>query len=235
MENIPAHIAIIPDGNRRWAKERGLPAYEGHRKGAHAMEKTLKSAFDLGVQSVTLWGTSVSNITKRTGEEVKFLFDIFAEYFAKLAKNAELKGNGVRVRILGRWEELFPDATKKPMREAMERTQEHTKRNLTFLMAYDGREEMLAAVKNIADEKRGGSEREITGKILKESLWTRDLPPVDLVIRTGGEPHWSAGFMMWDIAEARLYFTETLWPDFSEEELKRVVAHFARTARRFGE
>ena len=235
MENLPTHIAIIPDGNRRWAKKRGLPSFLGHREGAQTTESILRAALDLGIPAITIWGSSVSNITKRSSEEVQFLFDIFGEYFAKLADSKEVKEHSVRVRILGRWEELFPEKTKLPMREAIESTKRHAKHQLTFLMAYSGVEEMLETIKGIAAEKQTQPEFSISESAVKNHLWTRDLPPVDLVVRTGGEAHWSAGFMMWDVADARLHFTETLWPDFSKEELSRAIQSYARTKRRFGE
>ena len=234
MENIPTHIAIIPDGSRRWAHKRGLPSFLGHREGAKTTERILRAALDLGIPAIAIWGSSVSNITKRSREEVQFLFDIFAEYFAKLADSKEVKEHDVRVRILGRWEELFPEHAKKPMRNVVEQTKHHANHQLTFLMAYSGVEEMLETIRGIAAEKQKRPELSISESTVKEHLWTKELPPVDLVIRTGGEPHWSAGFMMWDVAEARLHFTETLWPDFSADEFKNAVERFSDTKRRFG-
>lgn len=225
---MPQHIAIIPDGNRRWARAKGLPSFMGHREGANTMERIVETARDLGIPAVTVWGSSVANITNRSKEETKFLFDIFETYFAKLARHTEIQKHNVRVRILGRWEALFPEHTKKAMREAVKQTKNNTARHLSFLMAYSGKEEMLHAIKEIP---RGGT---VDEHAVKSRLWTKDLPPVDLVIRTGGEPHWSEGFMMWDVAEARLFFTETLWPDFSPEEFTRAIQNYANTERRFG-
>ncbi|MBI1755146.1 di-trans,poly-cis-decaprenylcistransferase [Candidatus Azambacteria bacterium] len=226
--HLPKHIAIIPDGNRRWAKKEGLPSFLGHTKGAKAMERVLKTALDMNIPAVTVWGSSVSNVTKRPQKEVAFLFDVFKKQFAKLAKSKDLKKRGVRVRIFGRWEELFPEGTKKPMREVVENTKDNAKHHLTFLMAYSGTDEMLKAIKEMP---RGSAVDERT---IKNHLWTKELPPVDLVVRTGGEPHWSAGFMMWDVAEAMLYFTETLWPDLSSEEFTQAIKRYSDTQRRFG-
>lgn len=230
--SLPKHVVLIPDGNRRWAKERGKPGYFGHRAGAKSSEKIFEYAHKVGLSCVTFWGCSYGNVTERSPLEVKFLFALFEQYFKALSKRKEIKKDKIRVRFLGRWEEIFPERVKKVMRSLIADTKNHDGRNLTFLMAYDGRDEMQAAFKKIASDKV--SAKEITREKIKESLWTKDLPPVDLVIRTGGEPHWSAGLLMWDVAEAQLYFTKTFWPDFSPEEFEKALALYAKTERRHG-
>ncbi len=189
----------------------------------------MKTALDMGVENFTFWGCSVSNVTERSRTEIAFLFLIFERYFKKLLKAKEIEEYDIRVRAIGRWREIFPKRTQKPILELIEKTKHHRERNLTFLLAYDGRDEMVEAVKNIA-KKKGKIDR----NLIKENLWTRELPPVDLVIRTGGEPHWSAGLMMWDVAEARLHFTETLWPAFTPREFKEIVAAMGKVERRYG-
>lgn len=233
-ENIPQHIVIIPDGNRRWAKQKGLPSFFGHRQGAKAAKNAIETFFNAKVPYVTFWGTSVSNITKRSPEEVATLFDLSKKQFVKLSTDKRLAKNGIKVDILGRWREMFPAETKEPMEKVIEQTKGHTKMQLTFLMAYSGTDEMVEAIKKITAKKTKNPELEINGDLLKKNLWTKDLPPVDLVIRTGGEPHWSDGLMMWDSANAQLYFAKTLWPDFSSDECVKALAYYARTERRLG-
>jgi len=136
--------------------------------------------------------------------------------------------------VLGRWEELLSKRAREAVANAVASTAHYNKKNLTFLLAYTGIDEMVNTVSAICRKRESNAELEITPDVIKNNLWTRELPPVDLVIRTGGEPHWSAGFMMFDVAEARLYFTETLWPDFSAEEFEQAVGNYNQTERRFG-
>ncbi len=231
---IPNHIVIIPDGNRRWAKQKGLPSFFGHRAGAKAGEKILKMLLDLRIPCVTFWGSSLSNITKRAPEEVNALFAVYQKQFTKLAKDKRLAKNKVKVEILGRWRELFPEETKEPMEKVIEQTKSHTKAQLTFLMAYSGTEEMIEAIQKITAQKIKNPDLDVDGDLLKKNLFTKNLPPVDLVIRTGGEPHWSDGLLMWDCANAQMYFAKTLWPDFSSEECQKALDYYARTERRMG-
>jgi undecaprenyl diphosphate synthase len=230
--SLPQHIAFIPDGNRRWAKERGLPSFLGHREGAKNGEKVLLSALENNIPNVTFWGTSVDNVVKRDQEEVAFLFSLFGDYFKKLIKKELLYEREVRVRVLGSWEKYFSEDTKQAIYALQEATSKHTKANLTFLLAYSGVVEMAEAVQAIV--MKGLSSTDITPEIIKQHLYTADLPPVDLVVRTGGEPHFSSGFMMWDVADAQLYFTEKLWPDFSSEEFQKALIEYARRERRKG-
>jgi len=233
--NLPQHIVLIPDGNRRWARKRGLPPFFGHRQGAKTTEKILKAALDLKIPYFTFWGTSLDNITKRSPQEVNFLFDIFERWFKKLAKSKDIHKNFVKINVFGRWNKLFPERVKKPIRQAIEKTKNYRNHQLTFLMAYSGIDEMTNAIQRIAKlTLRRGSGQGIDEDLIKKNLWTKDLPAVDLVIRTGGEPHWSMGMMMWDVANAQLYFTETLLPDFSVEEFKKAIDRYSKTERRMG-
>jgi undecaprenyl diphosphate synthase len=228
------HIVIVPDGNRRWARQRGRAPFLGHYEGAKTAEKILGAARDLKVPCLTFWGCSVANVTERSPAEVKVLFAIFGRYFKKLLTNRAVREDRVRVDFLGRWPELFPVSVQKTIRSVMKATEHHDRHRLTFLLAYDGRDEMAAAIEVIATEKHRNPKLKVTRELVKRNLWTHDLPPVDLVIRTGGEPHWSAGLMMWDVAEAQLHFTPTLWPAFTSAEFKRIVAAHGKTERRFG-
>jgi undecaprenyl diphosphate synthase len=232
--NIPQHIVIVPDGNRRWAKERGKPSFLGHREGAKRMESVAKTAIELGVPALTIWGCSVANVTERAPQEVKFLFKMFEAYFNKLAKSRDIHKNQVRIGVIGRWEEFFPENLKKAIRHALKATEKYEKHQLTLLMAYSGTDEMTDAIRKAVEQGRKDPAFEVGPEVIKRNLWSRELPAVDLVIRTGGEPHWSAGMLMWDVAEARLHFTKIFWPDFGPEEFKKAMAAYAKVERRFG-
>ena len=236
--NLPQHIVLIPDGNRRWARKRGLPPFFGHRQGAKTLEKILKAALDLKIPYFTFWGTSLDNVTKRSSSEVNFLFKLFERHFKKLAKVREVHQNGVRINVLGRWEKLFPEKTKKAIREAIEKTKNYKNYQLTFLMAYSGIDEMTTAIRGIAEFRIQNSELRINEESIKANLWTKDLPAVDLVIRTASErdnwSHLSVGLMMWDLADAQIYFTQTLFPDFSVAEFKKAIKQYSQTERRMG-
>jgi len=230
IENIPKHVAIIPDGNRRWAKKRSRPSFFGHQAGAKAAEKVLDEALKLGIDSLTLWTCSRDNLERRSKAEVNFLYKLFTIYFKKLLRSKEIYDNQIRVRILGRWQDYVPVGLRKVLEQLEMDTKNFKQHNLTFLMAYNGTEEMVETVKKIIKE----NEAKIDEKKIKANLWTKDLPPVDLVIRTGGEPHWSVGFMMWDCANAQFYFTEKLWPDFDGKEFRMAIEDYNRRGRRLG-
>lgn len=232
LQNIPKHVAIIPDGNRRWARERGLKPWEGHDAGAKNLEKVLRENLDLGVEHVTFWGSSLDNMRKRPLREKKALLDVYRKYFLKLIDSDDIHKNQVRINVIGKWEEQFPEALKRIIHKCIDRTKRYRKYFLNFLLAYSGDDEILDAMKKIAGRCKGKAK--ITAQLVKSHLMTKDLPPVDLLVRTGGEPHISAGFMMWDLRDAQLYFSETLWPDFDEKKMREAVTDYSRRARRFG-
>lgn len=235
MKNIPKHIAVIPDGNRRWARKRSLHPWLGHRSGTKALEKILEKAQELKIPCFTFWGGSWDNLTKRPKTEVNFLFKIYTERFKKILTDKRVHQNKVKVNVFGRWREILPKKTQKTIEKAIEATKNYNKYFLTFLLAYDGRDEMLNCIEKII-KLANDKPIKITKKLIKENLWTKDLPPVDLVIRTGcqGDPHLSAGFMMWDTAYSQLYFTETLFPDFSPEEFEKIIKDYSKRERRLG-
>lgn len=228
---IPKHVAIIPDGNRRWAKKRNLAIFMGHEKGSDASEKVIEKALEMKIPYLTIWGSSLDNILKRPKSEVNYLFQVFEKEFKKLADNQKVHKNKVRVEVIGKWRELFPEQTKKAIEEAIKKTKGYDKYFITFLMAYNGTDEMLECVKKIK-EKRG----DVTEKTIMENLWTKDLPPVDLLIRTGCEndPHLSAGFMMWHTAYSQLYFTNKYFPDFKEKQFEEAIENYSERERRKG-
>ena len=236
--NIPKHIAVIPDGNRRWAKKKALAsfmghkiAFAGHQKGAGSAEDIIKKAIEMKVQYLTIWGSSLDNVLKRSKAEVNCLYKIFKNEFEKIAEEEKIHKNKVRIRVIGEWRKYFPEDLKKAIDNAIEKTKKYDKHFLTFLMAYNGTDEMIDCIKKIK-EKRG----EVNEKTIMENLWTKDLPPVDLVIRTGTEndPHNSAGFMMWHTAYSQYYFTEKYFPEFRGKQLEEAIKDYSKRNRRKG-
>ena len=229
---IPNHVAIVPDGNRRWAKERGLEPWEGHEAGAKNVEELILSALQSGIKCLSFWGSSIDNLVKRPIAEKKALLEIYKIYFTRLLGSKEIHENEVRISVVGRWEEQFPESLKKIIGEAVEKTKHYKKRMLNFMLAYSGTDDMLVAVQKINDNCEKGVQ--ITAEILKKNLMTASLPPVDFMIRTGGEPHNSNGFLMWDSADAQLFFFTRNFPDFKSQEFSSALAEFAGRERRFG-
>lgn len=229
------HIALIPDGNRRWAKKRGLPPWKGHIEGAKNLERILKKIWEMKIPYFTFWGMSADNILKRPKEEIKILFQIFKKYFNKLLHSKEIEKEGVKINVFGRWREFFPASLKEVIEKVIEKTAKNKSFFLTILLAYNGTDEMLQAIAKIV-KKAKKENFQFSEKILRENLWTGKLPPVDLVIRTGCEkdPHNSAGFMMWQTAYSQFYFTRNLFPDFSPKELERAIKSYQKRERRFG-
>ncbi|MFA5207805.1 MAG: polyprenyl diphosphate synthase [Candidatus Paceibacterota bacterium] len=235
---IPNHVAIIPDGNRRWAKKKNLAsfvghqkAFIGHQKGAGTAEEIIEKALEMKIPYLTIWGSSLDNILKRSKSEVNCLLKIFEKEFDKLADNEKVHKNKVKVEVIGKWREYFPASTIKAIENAIEKTKNYDKYLVTFLMAYNGTDEMIDCIKKIK-EKRG----DVNEKTILENLWTKDLPPVDLLIRTGCEndPHLSAGFMMWHTAYSQLYFTNKYFPDFKEKQFEEAIKDYSERERRGG-
>jgi len=231
-QNLPKHIAIIPDGNRRWAKEKGLNPWDGHEAGAKNMEKLVRQAFELDIKSMSFWGSSLGNLEKRPLKEKMALLDIYGRYFSKLVSSKDIYDNQARLNVIGRWREQFPEKLVKILEEGIEKTKNHENYQLNFFVAYNGDDEMIEAVQKIVNNHTAG--QKITGETIKNNLMTKDLPPVDLLIRTGGEPHLSAGFMMWDIADSQLYFSEKYFPDFDEKEFEKAIEEYQGRERRHG-
>lgn len=228
----PKHIAIIPDGNRRWAKARGLAPWDGHEEGAKNIEKIVNRALEMKIKSISFWGSSLENLGKRPFAEKRALLRIYEKYFKKLIASEKIHKNKARINIIGRWKEQFPKNLVKILEDGIEQTKNYKNYNLNFFLAYNGDDEMIEAVKSIVEKYKPG--QKITGTTIKENLMTRDLPPVDLLVRTGGDPHLSVGFMMWDIANAQLYFSQKLFPDFKEKEFTEAVREYQKRERRHG-
>lgn len=229
---IPFHVAIIPDGNRRWAKKRGMEPWKGHEAGAEVIEQMIKTSLKKGVSCLSFWGSSMDNLIKRPLAEKRALLDIYYRYFKRLLEDDELHKNETQVNFIGRWEEQFPESLKKVLYEIINKTKQYKKRMLNFMLAYSGTDDVIQAVEKI-NQKFAGKAK-ISAEIFKENLMTAAIPPVDFMIRTGGEPHNSNGFMMWDTANSQLYFSQELFPDFNEEKFSVALDEYAARGRRFG-
>ncbi len=230
----PKHIAIIPDGNRRWAKKHKLEAWLGHKRGAENFEKMLDVAVEFNVSHISFWGSSKDNLAKRPSNEVKFLLKLFKDKFVSLAKDKRVHRNNIRINVIGDWKKQFPADVKASIDQAIEATKDYDKYFLNFFLAYSGTSEILDAISCIAKRARKDGSLAIDKDLLKKCLLTRELPEVDLMVRTGGEPHLSDGFMMWEAANAQLYFSDKLWPDFDKGDFKDAIIDYSKRQRRFG-
>ena len=229
---LPRHVVIIPDGNRRWAVAHGLDPWQGHEAGAEVTEALVREARRLGIRELSIWGSSMENLTKRPMLESKALLRIYETYFQKLLESEDIHKDQARIRFIGHWEEQFPASLKKILYQCIEATKDYDDYHLNFFLAYSGDDEMRLAIERIVNELPVGTK--VTNELIKERLMTKELPPVDLLIRTGGEPHLSAGFMMWDIANTQLYFSEKLYPDFDAASLHSAIVDYSARSRRFG-
>ncbi len=229
---LPRHVAIIPDGNRRWAKEHGQEPWEGHQAGAERFEEIVREARRMGIQELSFWGSSIENLVRRPLREKQELLRIYATYFEKLMADQDVFRDRVRIRCIGRWEEQFPDSLKTILKQGIEATREHDQYFLNFFLAYSGDDDMLQAVRRIAGE--GLAPGMVTEKVIKRHLSTADIPSVDLLIRTGDDPHLSAGFMMWETKDAQLYFPNCDFPDFDAAGFRRAIEEYQGRERRYG-
>jgi undecaprenyl diphosphate synthase len=230
MSTIPRHVAIIPDGNRRWAKDNGKSPLEGHAQGAEVLRLVMPHAADQGVEHVSIWGMSLDNFTKRGITEVTGLLALFRKEFKDLSVSEEIHSRQTRVNVFGRWREKFPLPVRSSVESAINATGHYSKHFLNFFLAYDGVDEMTQAITNMLAE----GVKDVTRETVKQHLFTKDLPPVDLIIRTGGEPHLSAGFMMWDVTDSQLWFTQKLWPEFTTADFDEALGEYATRQRRKG-
>jgi undecaprenyl diphosphate synthase len=230
--SVPRHVAIIMDGNRRWARERGLPALEGHRRGIVALRRVTRAASDMGIEIVTVYGFSTEN-WRRDVQEIAFLFDLCV-YFAK-SELAELQRNNVRVRVIGDWHAL-PERSRSALEDLQKGTAHNTGLILNLAVNYSSRSELERAVRTIAsDVQRGALAPErIDDELISSYLYTAGVPDPDLLIRPGGEQRLS-NFLLYQAAYSELVMSEVYWPDFSAEHLAQAVHEFALRQRRFGE
>ncbi|WP_068786018.1 isoprenyl transferase [Paenibacillus phocaensis] len=230
-DNIPTHVAIIMDGNGRWARRLGLPRIVGHRSGMKAVKRATIAADELGISILTLYAFSTEN-WKRPKDEVDYLMSLPQEFLA--IELDELIEKNVQVRMMGHTDEL-PKHTIAAMEEAIERTKHNTGLILNFALNYGSRREITESVKDIVKAVQSGelSVEDITSETLESRLLSAGLPEPDLLIRTSGELRLS-NFMLWQTAYSELWFTDILWPDFSKEHLVQAVAEYQRRTRRYG-
>ena len=227
----PLHVAIIMDGNGRWALARGLPRTAGHRQGAEAVKRTVRGAGELGIKYLTLFGFSSEN-WKRPESEVSDLMGLMRHYLRTELK--ELDRNGARLKVIGEREGLARDIVEL-IDEAEKRTAGNTRIFVNIAINYGARAEIAAAARRLAQEAREGrlDPTTIDENLLSGALMTADIPDPDLLIRTSGEQRLS-NFMLWQSAYAELMFVDTLWPDFGKAHLEAALADFARRERRYG-
>lgn len=231
LENVPEHVAIIMDGNGRWAKDRGLPRMAGHHSGMKAVKRVTMAADRLGVKYLTLYAFSTEN-WKRPKAEVDFLMKLPQQFLE--IELEELIANNVQVRMMGHKEDL-PSFTISAVEEAIVKTANNTGLVLNFALNYGSRMEMLDAIKNIAAEVQQGhlSIDDIDDKVMADRLLTSGMPDPDLLIRTSGELRLS-NFMMWQLAYSELWFMDVYWPEFTEKHFHEAILEYQRRARRYG-
>ena len=230
-DRLPKHIAIIMDGNGRWAKKKLLNRISGHMKGVDAVREVVTTCRELGIKVLTLYAFSLEN-WRRPKEEVKALMGLLNEYLLK--EQGEMIKNNIRLSAIGRLEDL-PPAVLTTLQETMKMTKHCDGMTLNLALSYGGRAEILHAAKGIISDLRAGKMRleEMTEQRFSQYLWTWGLPDPDLLIRTSGEFRIS-NFLLWQIAYTELYVTETLWPDFNRDELLKAIADYQSRERRFG-
>ncbi|WP_238653760.1 isoprenyl transferase [Paenibacillus piscarius] len=230
-DNIPRHVAIIMDGNGRWAKRRGMPRVVGHQNGMKAVKRATIAANDLGVEFLTLYAFSTENWT-RPKDEVDFLMRLPVEFLA--IELDELIEKNVQVRVMGDPEAL-PSHTRKAMEEAVARTKSNTGLILNFALNYGGRKEIEDCMREMGRDIQAGtlSPDEITSELIGNRLLSSGLPDPDLLIRTSGEKRLS-NFMLWQIAYSEFWFTDAYWPEFDKTHLMQAVAEYQRRTRRYG-
>ena len=230
-ENLPKHLAIIMDGNGRWAKKRGLIRALGHESGTKSVKVTVETCAKIGIENLTLYAFSTEN-WNRPKLEVDTLMKLLVSSLKKELKT--LQENNIRLNSIGNLSKL-PNSILKELQEVIEKTKNNTRMTLTLALSYGSREELLNVVKNISDKVKNNiiSIDTIDESIINQHLYTHNLPDVDLLIRTSGE-HRISNFLLWQIAYAELYFTEVLWPDFTEEHLYEAIISYQKRERRFG-
>ena len=228
---MPRHIAIIMDGNRRWAKAQGKPASFGHKAGAKTLEKIVRYANKIGLEYITVYAFSTEN-WKRTEEEVKALMMLLQNYLDDYSKRADTEN--IRVKILGDISALAP-GMQKSIYNCMERTKDNTGVTFNIALNYGGRDELVKAIKNIAQEVKEGKIdiQDISEEMVSNNLYTKGEPDPDLLIRTSGELRLS-NFLPWQLVYSEFLFIDKNWPDFTEEDLDNAIVEYEKRTRKFG-
>jgi len=231
LKNLPRHVAVIMDGNGRWARERGLPHIEGHRRGAESVREIVRVSGELGIDYLTLYAFSTEN-WNRPKAEVTGLMRLLEFYLKQ--EVAELNKSNVRLTAIGRIQEL-PDSAQRQLQKSIDALKKNTGLTLVLALSYGSRAEVVDAVRSICREVKGGrlDVEGIDEKVISQHLYTRSIPDPDLLIRTSGEMRVS-NFLLWQISYAEMYVTETLWPDFREDAYMKALEDYSGRDRRFG-
>ncbi len=230
LTRLPRHVAVIMDGNGRWAQKRHLPRIAGHRSGTQSARTTIETCARLKIEALTLYAFSVEN-WRRPKTEIDFLMQLLREYLRK--EMPLIQKNEIRMRFLGRMDEL-PAGVQKDVREATEKTAKNRGMVLCVALNYGGRAEIIDAMNALLEERNGhGAGNRVTEEQISQHLYTEGLPDPDLLIRTSGEMRVS-NFLLWQIAYAEIFVTETLWPDFNRARLLEALVEFQKRERRYG-
>ena len=229
--NLPKHLAIIMDGNGRWAKQQGLLRALGHESGTKSVKVIIEASAALGIEFLTLYAFSTEN-WNRPKLEVETLMKVLINSLKK--ELVTLQKNNIKLNAIGNLEKL-PKSAQKELLDVIDKTKDNTQMTLTLALSYGSREELVSAVKNICSKVKNNiiSIDTIDDSIINEHLYTQNLPDVDLLIRTSGE-HRISNFLLWQIAYSELYFTDILWPDFKEQDLYEAIISYQKRERRFG-
>lgn len=231
IDKLPAHLAIIMDGNGRWAKQKGMLRVFGHENGTKSVREVVEASAELGIKFLTLYAFSTEN-WKRPKLEVQTLMNLLVTSLKKEIKT--LQDNNIKLMAIGCLEDL-PDKAHDELFEVIEKTKQNTRMTLTLALSYGSREELIHVIKDLTNKVKNNiiSAETIDESIINKHLYTRNLPDVDLLIRTSGEQRIS-NFLLWQCAYAELYFTETLWPDFNKVDLYKALINYQHRERRFG-
>ena len=229
--HIPQHVAIIMDGNGRWAREKGLPRREGHRAGAESVREVVEVCKKLGVSFLTLYAFSSEN-WKRPKSEIRALMALLKEFLR--VKTPEMKSQGIRLHAIGRLEDL-PSDCQRELYSAIDQTSSNSDLDLILALSYGSREEIVDAARQLASEAANGilNPEDIDSDLMSQNLYTKNIPDPDLLIRTSGERRLS-NFLLWQISYAEIVISEKFWPDFREPDLKAAIAEYGERNRRFG-
>lgn len=229
LDRLPQHIAVIMDGNGRWAKKRRLPRIAGHRAGIRAVRQAVEACARLGVPYLTLYAFSIEN-WKRPHSEIQLLMSLLREYLKK--EIPELNRQNIRLGVIGRIAEL-PHTVQRDLQNALEKTRRNTGLRLTLALNYGGRAELVDAVRRLAEQWKHNGRVSVDEDSFGEYLYTRGLPDPDLLIRTSGELRLS-NFLLWQVAYSEIWVTDTFWPDFTQKNLFQAIIDYQKRERRYG-
>ena len=227
-QKIPCHVALIMDGNRRWARAKGKSVIEGHKAGAENLVKIVEHCERLGVRHLTVYALSTENWRRRAKQEVKGIFDLLVRIAKE--KREEYKRKGIKFFVLGNFQ-AFPLRVRRTIEEMLKIVKRHERLKFNVALNYGGRDELVRAIKKMIED--GIKPSEVDEELVSRYLDTNGQPDPDLIIRTGGEVRLS-NFLLWQLSYSELYFTDTLWPDFGPQELERAIYNYQQRERRFG-